>query len=99
MQNRLVLTATVEREEDLRYTPAGIPVVEMWVRHQSRQTAGGFERDVACEIQAVLIGEDARRIAGKLAGNTVKLTGFLSQRSLRNPRLVLNIEYVEFVKG
>lgn len=99
MQNRLVLTATVEREEDLRYTPAGIPVVEMWVRHQSRQTAGGFERDVACEIQAVLIGEDARRIAGKLAGSTVTLTGFLSQRSLRNPRLVLNIEYVEFVKG
>jgi len=99
LQNRLVLTATVEREEDLRYTPAGIPVVEMWVRHQSRQAAGGFERDVACEIQAVLIGEDARRIAGKLAGNTVTLTGFLSQRSLRNPRLVLNIEYVEFVKG
>jgi primosomal replication protein N len=99
LQNRLVLTATVEREEDLRYTPAGIPVVEMWVRHQSRQTAGGFERDVACEIQAVLIGEDARRIAGKLAGNTVTLTGFLSQRSLKNPRLVLNIEYVEFVKG
>ncbi len=99
MQNRLVLTATVDREDALRYTPAGIPVVEMWLRHQSRQTAGGFERDVACEIQAVLIGESARQQSGKLAGQTVQVTGFLAQRSLKNPRLVLNIEYVEFVKG
>ncbi|XLM23192.1 primosomal replication protein N, partial [Chromobacterium piscinae] len=37
--------------------------------------------------------------AGKLAGQVINVTGFLSQRSLRNPRLVLNIEYVEFVKG
>ncbi|OWY38470.1 primosomal replication protein N [Xenophilus sp. AP218F] len=99
MQNRLALTATVEREEALRYTPAGLPVVEMWLRHQSRQTASGFERDVACEIQAILIGEDGRKLSGKLAGKTVNVTGFLSQRGLRNPRLVLNIEFVEFVKG
>ncbi|NHR04063.1 primosomal replication protein N [Chromobacterium haemolyticum] len=99
MQNRLALTATVDREDALRYTPAGLPVLEMWLKHQSRQTAYGFDRDVACEIQAVLIGEEARKFSGKLAGNTVNLTGFLSQRSLRNPRLVLNIEYVEFVKG
>ena len=99
MQNRLALTATVDREDALRYTPAGLPVLEMWLKHQSRQTAQGFDRDVACEIQAVLIGEEARKFSGKLAGNTVNLTGFLSQRSLRNPRLVLNIEYVEFVKG
>lgn len=99
MQNRLVLTATVDREDALRYTPAGLPVLEMWLKHQSRQTAHGFDRDVACEIQAVLIGEEARKFSGKLAGNAVNLTGFLSQRSLRNPRLVLNIEYVEFVKG
>ncbi|BEV73481.1 MULTISPECIES: primosomal replication protein N [unclassified Paludibacterium] len=99
MQNHLVLTATVEREEALRYTPAGLPVLEMWLRHHSKQNEAGFERDVTCEIQAVLIGKQAPLHAGKLAGNTVTLTGFLSQRSLKNPRLVLHIEYVEFVKG
>ena len=99
MQNRLVLTVTVEREDALRYTPAGLPVVEMWLKHQSRQTAGGFERDVACDIQAVWIGDDARKHSGKLARQVINVTGFLGQRSLRNPRLVLNIEYVEFVKG
>ncbi|AAQ61301.1 primosomal replication protein N [Chromobacterium violaceum] len=99
MQNRLVLTVTVDREDALRYTPAGLPVVEMWLKHQSRQSAGGFERDVACDIQAVWVGEEAKKHAGKLAGRVMNVTGFLSQRSLRNPRLVLNIEYVEFVKG
>jgi primosomal replication protein N len=99
LRNHLVLTATVEREEVLRYTPAGMPVLEMWLGHHSKQTEAGLARDVSCEIQAVLIGPQAPLWAGKLAGNTVNLTGFLSQRSLKNPRLVLHIEYVEFVKG
>ena len=99
MQNRIELTATVEREDTLRYTPAGLPVLEMWLRHQSRQTSAKLERDVVCEIQAILLGEAAVKLAGTMAGNTVHCSGFLSQRSLRNPRLVLHIEHVEFVKG
>ena len=99
MQNHLVLTATVEREDVLRYTPAGLAVLEIWLRHHSRQTEAGFERDVNCELQAVMTGDKAREYSGKLAGQQVTLTGFICQRSLRNPRLVLHIEYAEFVKG
>lgn len=98
-QNRLVLSAVVDREDAIRYTPAGIPVLEMWLHHQSRQSASGFEREVSCEIQAVWVGEQAKVVAGSLAGQVVTVTGFLSQRSLRNPRLVLHIDCVEFVKG
>lgn len=99
MQNKLVLTACVEREEALRVTPAGIPVLEIWLKHHSKQNEAGLDRVVNCEMQAVMIGEQARDWSGKLAGNTVELTGFLCQRSLKNPRLVLHIEYAEFVKG
>lgn len=99
MQNQLVLTATVLREEVLRYTPAGMPVLEMWLSHHSKQNEAGLERVVNCEIQAVMLGEIACEWSGKLAGQVVTLTGFLCQRSLKNPRLVLHIEYVEFVKG
>jgi primosomal replication protein N len=99
LQNRLVLTATVEREDVLRYTPAGVPVLEMWLRHQSRQTEAGAERDVICEIQSVMVGEACRAFAGRVAGQSLTVTGFLCQRSLRNPRLVLHIESAEFVKG
>jgi primosomal replication protein N len=99
LQNRLVLTATVEREEVLRYTPAGMPVLEMWLKHHSKQSEAGLDRVVNCEIQAVMIGDSARAWSGKLAGNTVVFTGFLCQRSMKNPRLVLHIEFAEFVKG
>ncbi|MDF0604274.1 primosomal replication protein N [Neisseriaceae bacterium TC5R-5] len=99
MLNHLVLTATVEREDALRYTPAGLPVLEIWLKHQSKQTAYGYQRDVTCDVQAILIGDDAQKFSGKLAGCLVSVQGFLSQRSLKNSRLVLNIELVEFVKG
>jgi len=99
LHNRLQLSATVEREADLRYTPAGIPVLEMWLRHQSRQPQAGIERDVTCEIQAVLIGDAAPRWVGKLTGQCIAVSGFIAQRSLRNPRLVLHIEHVELIKG
>ncbi len=99
MHNRLILTATVEREAELRYTPAGIPVLEMWLKHHSKQREIEKERDVVCEIQAVLIGREAPNWKGCLGGQKVQVTGFLAQRSMRNPRLVLHIEHVELVKG
>ena len=98
MRNELQLTATVAREDDLRYTPAGLPVLQVWLSHQSRQTQSGLERDVGFEVQAVLVGDSAQRLAGKLTGQTVNVTGFIAQRSLRNQRLVLHIESIEWNK-
>ena len=88
MQNRLLLTATVEREEALRVTPAGVPVLEVWLRHQSRQTEAGIERDVACEIQAVIAGEKARQLSGRLSGCQIEAQGFVCQRSLDRKSVV-----------
>ena len=98
MRNELQLTASVVREDALRYTPAGLPVLQVWLNHQARQLQGGLERDVGFEIQAVLIGELALQYAGKLTGQTVLISGFIAQRSLRNQRLVLHIESIEWNK-
>lgn len=98
MRNELRLTAMVAREDDLRYTPAGLPVLQIWLSHQSRQTQSDIERDVSFEMQAVLIGESAERLAGKLINQTVDISGFIAQRSLRNQRLVLHIESIEWNK-
>lgn len=98
MHNELRLTATVAREDDLRYTPAGLPVLQIWLSHQSRQTQSDIPRDVGFEMQAVLIGKLAERLTGKLINQTVDVSGFIAQRSLRNPRLVLHIESIEWNK-
>lgn len=99
MQNRLILTAIVVREEALRYTPAGVPVLEIWLRHQSQQQEANVNRTVRCEIQAMMVGETARYFAGKLLNIHLSVAGFLCQRGLRNPQLILHIEHAEFVKG
>ena len=99
MQNRLVLTASVVKEQALRYTPAGIPVLELWLEHHSMQREAGVDRKVNCEIQAVLVGEQAQCYAGKLRDQQLSVSGFLCQRGLRYPRLVLHIEHAELVKG
>jgi primosomal replication protein N len=99
LDNLLALTATVHREDPLRYTPIGLPILEVWLNHKSRQMIHDFTRDITCEIQAILIGEDAKKFFGKLAGKIVHVTGFLSQRGFRNPRIVLNIEHVKFLEG
>ncbi len=83
----------------LRYTPAGIAVLEFALEHVSRQSAGGFERDVRCLVQALLVGPLATELATSLNARTVTVQGFLAARSLRNPKLVLHIQHVEFEKG
>lgn len=98
MQNELRLTANVVREDALRYTPAGLPVLQIWLNHQSRQSQEKMARDVSFEIQAVLIGEPAMKYAGRLTGQIVEVSGFIAQRSLRNQRLVLHIESIEWNK-
>lgn len=78
-------------------TPAGVPVVEGLLEHLSRQSAGGFERDVRCEVNWLAVGHVVEQVL-QANGSNVAVTGFLSARSLKNPRLVLHIQHIEFVK-
>lgn len=97
--NRVVLTGLARVHDALRYTPAGVAVLEFALEHVSRQSAGGFERDVRCLVQALLVGPLATELATSLNARTVTVQGFLAARSLRNPKLVLHIQHVEFEKG
>lgn len=71
----------------------------MTLEHGSRQSAGGFERDVRCVAPALLVGPSASELANRLDGRVITAHGFLAARSLRNPKLVLHIQHVEFEKG
>lgn len=97
--NQVALTGLARVTEALRYTPAGVPVLELTLEHGSRQSAGGFERDVRCVAPALLVGPSASELANWLDGQVITAHGFLAARSLRNPKLVLHIQHVEFEKG
>lgn len=85
--NRVVLQAQVVRRGAVRYTPAGLPALDLSLKHESVVTEAGHPRKVSLEIRAVGIGAVAENL-GKLAvGDTAGFAGFLG--AARNGKGVL----------
>jgi primosomal replication protein N len=90
--NNLTLQAEVVQIEPLRYTPAGLPLLSVVLRHVSEQVEAGMKRKVECVVNAVAIGDLALT---KLAlGTQIRVTGFLAKRSLKSTQLVMHINQI-----
>lgn len=95
--NQLALTGEVLQVEELRYTPAGIPLLSFVLRHMSEQIEAGMKRKVECDVNAVAIGEIATTARQLRLGSQVKVTGFLAKRSLKSAQLVLHLNTLEII--
>lgn len=96
--NALRLSATLREQHALRHTPAGIPVVQCTLAHQSRQMEAGQEREVSVELAAIALGEIAQLLAAAPLGTGLRVEGFLAAQSLRNRRPVLHLTHIEFIE-
>ena len=83
----------------LRYTPAGIPVVNFRLSHESEQNEAGAARAVQCELAGMAFEREARLMAAARPGMQVKVTGFIASRSRASKQLVLHATDIEFVEG
>ena len=82
--NRLVLTACVVERGALRYTPAGLPALDLSLRHESQVTQDGLPRQVSMEIRARAVGDITGTLSRIGLGSTHGFAGFLgSQRNGR----------------
>jgi primosomal replication protein N len=92
--NRLVLAASLVERGATRYTPAGLPALDLRLSHQSTVSEDGQPRQVSLEMKAVAIGAITRRIAALGLGELVTVAGFLT--ATRNGKgLVFHITDVE----
>lgn len=91
--NKLVLQAEVVQIEPLRYTPAGIPLLSVVLRHASEQVEAGMKRKVECEVNAIALGDLA--LQGLTLGSRIQAIGFLAKRSLKSTQLVMHINHIE----
>ena len=85
--NRLVLSAQLLERGALRYTPAGLPALNLSLKHESEATQDGQTRKVWFEIKARAIGEITQRVAKLELGSAHGFAGFLG--SARNCRGVV----------
>ena len=83
--------------ESLRYTPAGIPILSLQLIHHSRQPEAGMPRLVELQIEAIAVGRIAQEMDQVAAGQTVKLEGFLTNRSKRSQRIVLHVNEFKLI--
>jgi primosomal replication protein N len=92
--NRTVLSAVLVERKALRYTPAGLPALDVGLKHESTVSEDGQPRQVAMEMRAVAIGEITRTLSAVTLGTPALYGGFLT--SARNGRgLILHITSVQ----
>lgn len=62
----------------MRYTPAGLPALDLKLKHESEVSEDGLPRKVSLEIKAVAIGA-VTQVANALAlGSPCSFVGFLA---------------------
>ncbi|WP_431051474.1 primosomal replication protein N [Roseateles sp. L2-2] len=76
--NRLVLQAQILETAAIRYTPAGLPALDLMLKHESMVDEAGSPRKVAMEIKAVALGDIVKRIQALSLTEKTVFTGFLS---------------------
>jgi len=75
----------------MRYTPAGLPALDVRLEHVSRVEEAGQQREVKANLKSVALGTVAERMAQQALGSEWQFTGFLaSPRNSKN--VVLHIQ-------
>ena len=94
MENRVVLTGTLAEQAALRYTPAGLPALDLRIEHSSQQQEQGNARNVTASVKAVAFGALAEKLARQEPGSQWTFQGFLA--TPRNSKmLVLHIQDIQ----
>ena len=78
----------------MRYTPAGLPALDIGLKHESELTEDGQPRKVSMEMRAVAIGTVTQGLLKAELGSAGLYAGFIT--SARNGRgLLFHITSVE----
>jgi primosomal replication protein N len=76
--NQLELTACIAEVKPLRYTPAGLPALDIRLEHESSFQEAGQERRVLAVVKAVAFGTLAERLAKQAIGSVWRFSGFVA---------------------
>lgn len=89
--NEVSLTGVLISRESLRYTPAGIPVVDAVLAHQSEVVHAGQPRTLEFDIAVSFAGPVAGRVDSLMPGTTIAAAGFIAPRRRQSKSLVLHV--------
>jgi primosomal replication protein N len=76
--NRTELNACIAEQAALRYTPAGLPALDLILEHASEIEEAGQMRKVQLKIRALALGSLADRLVKQAVGSVWTFKGFLA---------------------
>ena len=78
--NILQLSAAVVQVQSLRYTPAGIPAVNLVLEHESEVVEMETPRQVKVQLKAVAFGAQAEILSRQGLDSVCEFHGFMANR-------------------
>ena len=91
--NRVTLIANLLEHKLLRYTPAGIPALDMLLEHEADSKDG---HDATIQVQAAAFGMNAEVIAKTELGSQLKIDGFL-RHSAKSKKIIIQINTFDII--
>jgi primosomal replication protein N len=79
----------------MRYTPAGLPALNLLLEHESEVTEMGNQRKVKLTIKALAFGSLAERLARQVVGSVWKFSGYIAN-TRQGKSIVFHIQ--EFIQ-
>ncbi|MDO5087940.1 MAG: primosomal replication protein N [Comamonadaceae bacterium] len=76
--NRVEIAGVITERGALRFTPAGLPALDMHIEHESSVEEAGHVRQVRLSLKAVALGALAERLDRHGAGSRWRFAGFLA---------------------
>ena len=76
--NQLTLTARIAELHSLRYTPAGLPALDLRLEHETRLQELGQERQARADVKAVAFGALAESLSQQTIGSYWRFKGFVA---------------------
>jgi len=96
--NEVTLTGELTALEPLRYTPAGVPLLNFRLLHRSQQVEARIKRQVECEMYGVAMADVALAMSALKSGQAIKVNGFLNRKNRMSAQLVLHATGAEHAK-
>lgn len=93
--NHLTFTAVVATPGELRYTPAGLPAIELTLQHQSEVIEAGLKRRLDFQVDAVALGDTALLLVNVPLGAALDITGFIAPLRKASVRMIVHIQEVQ----
>ena len=98
MTNEVALSGELTAIEPLRYTPAGIPLLNFRLLHRSQQAEAGVKRQVECEVNGVAMGEVAVGLSRLKPGQAARVKGFLNRKNRMSAQLIFHATEAQAIK-